>query len=64
MAAVVSARPMLPPSAPELLNGDARPYFLWWVLSPLSIEELTAYRDELAERMRRVAVPGGDRGRE
>jgi len=34
------------------------------MLSPLSIEELTAYRDELAERMRRVAVPDGDRGRE
>lgn len=34
------------------------------MLSPLSIEELTAYRDELAERMRRVAVPDGARGRE
>ncbi|GMV15593.1 MAG: hypothetical protein AMXMBFR56_38170 [Polyangiaceae bacterium] len=41
MPAVVSARPMLPPSAPELLNGDARPYFLWW--ADCSVVELRAH---------------------
>jgi hypothetical protein len=31
---------MLPPTSPDVLRPDARPYFLWW--SPLTVAEFRA----------------------